>query len=160
MTPLQSLSVTTVQVGQWCVYAHVLAGEVVYVGKGTYERPFFYRDRSQRWRDRMNAVSSFDIAILGWFSSEADALKAESTLIGRYRPELNCSGVPGRFQQFWHESQQRPDHVMLHVRFKHSTIVRVDARARREGIPRTEMMRRILAEQLVREEGLDRALGV
>jgi excinuclease UvrABC nuclease subunit len=87
----QPASVTTIRLRKWCVYAHLLNGEVVYIGKGSHVRPFDIKSRNSEWRERMSSATALDVAILGWFASERTAFIAETRLIKRHRPALNLN---------------------------------------------------------------------
>ncbi len=74
---------------EWCVYAHVAADVVVYVGSGRRKRPFDLDGRSARHLALLPAV--FDVVILGWFASPREAREFEAAELIRLRPPGNLA---------------------------------------------------------------------
>jgi hypothetical protein len=73
---------------KFCVYRHIVGGEVIYVGKGVYDRPFSFGDRTRRWLDAV-AGRAILVEIVGWFHDELQALAMEKAEIIRLRPKAN-----------------------------------------------------------------------
>lgn len=89
------VSTTRVHLDKWCVYAHLLNGEIVYIGMGMANRPFETRGRcrSVRWLFHMRGISVLGVAILGWFKTESAAIRDEVRLIAYHQPKLNSVGL-------------------------------------------------------------------
>lgn len=79
------------RIRQYCVYRHVVDGEVIYVGMGTAERPFRVcsNDRAPGWTSIMCSASAVEVQIVGWYSRQAEALAAEKAEIKLLRPRGN-----------------------------------------------------------------------
>jgi len=83
----------SVQMGKRCVYAHVIDGVTLYVGKGYAQRPYEWRYRTQRWKDII-AGREFEVRILGWFDTDALASDFEHEKIKEFNPPANGQVAP------------------------------------------------------------------
>lgn len=74
----------------YCVYAHEVAGAVIYVGVGTLARAFSIlpRDRTDLWRRCVDS-RPIRVGILGWHPDKSSALAAEESAILYWRPAAN-----------------------------------------------------------------------
>lgn len=79
-----------------CVYQHTVAGRVVYVGKGDAERFAHRKGRSDLWKRLVSQAGGFEVSILRWFATDAEARAFEKRAIARLQPECNVYGLPGR----------------------------------------------------------------
>ena len=77
----------TVSIGKICVYAHLVDGKVVYIGKGMSQRPYEIRSRTARWRSVVG--DSFEVEVLAWFDTDTAAREFETTKIRELRPSGN-----------------------------------------------------------------------
>lgn len=84
-----------VEIGKFCVYIHVVDGEIVYVGKGRSYRPFETSRRNAKWCKFMESIGSFEVEILGWYDEDGDARIEESKLIRKFNPKLNQHQTSG-----------------------------------------------------------------
>lgn len=73
----------------FCVYVHRANGQVIYVGKGVSSRPFEITRRSEKWVEAVRVAGGFDVEILEWFDSEAEALLQEARTIQDLKPTCN-----------------------------------------------------------------------
>ena len=76
----------------WCVYLHRADGEVFYVGKGQAHRAVNNVQRNPVWHAVIKAHRYFDVEIVAWFDTEAEALERESAEILRHTPRANKRG--------------------------------------------------------------------
>lgn len=135
------VSITSVHLRKWCVYAHIVEGEVVYIGKGNQHRPFHHSSRSKDWIERMQAVTVFDVAILGWFESESAALKSERSLIRKHKPLLNYIGA-----------FSRKPFVIIHIKLRGCTARDLAERAKAEGMTQCDLVRLFIERGLAQRE--------
>jgi len=74
-----------------CVYTHSIDGIVFYVGHGTPTRPYSsgVTNRNKIWMDTVRKNNYFDVDIIGWYESKAEAILKERELIALYKPAAN-----------------------------------------------------------------------
>ena len=74
---------------KFCVYTHRIADKIVYVGKGRGQRAFTSEFRNSKWRETVLPAGVFDVNIIDWFESSADAEDLEKQLIKEHKPICN-----------------------------------------------------------------------
>lgn len=84
-------SVIDVPFGKWCVYQHILSGDVIYIGKGSAARPYDFKDRNPLWHAVVGNSKSIGVNIVAWFDSEKEALYVEEHFIAAMRPKANIA---------------------------------------------------------------------
>ena len=72
---------------KFCVYAHLLDGERVYIGAGHSGRAFDFKDRTPE--HRLAAIAGIDVEYLAWFDTLSEAYKAETKLLDTGLPRFN-----------------------------------------------------------------------
>jgi len=81
--------------GEHFVYHHVREGTVFYVGKGRARRPFSQRGRNLKWHEIVRAAGSFQVRVVGRFTSDRLARDREAADIQALKPEANISQPAG-----------------------------------------------------------------
>ena len=84
--------------GKVCVYRHLVDGQIFYIGKGVNHRPFAAWGRPDAWYSVVEAAGYYDVEIVAWFDTDAEACKAEKDEIKKHRPKTNqqrhdCEGL-------------------------------------------------------------------
>lgn len=81
----------------FCVYAHEVDRQVVYIGMGTLARAFaaLPRDRTDIWRAAVGG-RSVRVGIISWHTSRPDAVRAEAVAIQQWRPAANMNSTGER----------------------------------------------------------------
>jgi hypothetical protein len=86
---------------RYCVYRHIVDGEVIYVGMGTAARAFQVMEdrqkRNDRWRKATLLVPSLEVQIVGWYGNANDARRVEREEIRRLKPPCNVQLYNLRF---------------------------------------------------------------
>jgi hypothetical protein len=96
----QAIQRITLRRNEFCVYRHVVNGEVVYVGMGTSQRPFMINPggehcpRGTTWSLAIGASPEITAEIIGWYENAPLARKAERAEIRRLRPIGNVNIRP------------------------------------------------------------------
>ena len=73
----------------WYVYAHIMDGEIAYIGKGHKNRAYDCTGRSSRWFAALDKCSAFSINILSWHETDAQSKEAERLAIMKHAPLCN-----------------------------------------------------------------------
>lgn len=81
--------------GMHYVYTHIVAGKVVYVGKGYGGRAFdcMPSHRPAAWHEMVEKAGWFDVEIVAWFKTPEEAFGREKALIREMRPILNIANA-------------------------------------------------------------------
>lgn len=79
----------TIRPSQFCVYKHIADGVAFYVGSGRSHRPFVSAGRNGLWHETVGVAGYFEVDIIGWFATQAEALAVERSLIDELRPTAN-----------------------------------------------------------------------
>jgi excinuclease UvrABC nuclease subunit len=82
-------------VKRFCVYHHTVNEKIVYIGKGSAVRPYFFSDRNDQWIKSVGDSKNITVSIVAWFDNEADALKEETRQIKLHKPIANKCFRPG-----------------------------------------------------------------
>lgn len=73
----------------WYVYAHSIDGKVFYIGKGSGQRAFSARGRSDAWEKTVRRHGGFTVEIVAWHETEAAAFAQEARMIMQAQPRCN-----------------------------------------------------------------------
>jgi hypothetical protein len=84
----QMKNTVRIEQGKVCVYSHSIDGTVIYIGKGIPARPF-HTNRTKQWHDVVDPAGRFDVQILSWHSTDAEARKEETFQILKLKPIAN-----------------------------------------------------------------------
>ena len=84
-----------VVLGRFCVYLHRTDDGVFYVGQGKPTRPWCTSSRSEAWFNHVRAMDDiYEVIVLSWHETRAEALEAERAAIREYLPTLNVLHIP------------------------------------------------------------------
>lgn len=81
---------------RYCVYAHCLNEEVIYIGSGKRTRPYDFCSRNPLWCRKVGR-SAVDVVILSRHRSEHVARSIERDLILKIQPTCNLQLLTGSF---------------------------------------------------------------
>jgi hypothetical protein len=76
----------TIYPQKFCVYAHSINGQIIYIGKGRGYRSCESRARTPQWIEAVQNAGFFDVTILEWFEQDQDAKKFEALQIHKFKP--------------------------------------------------------------------------
>lgn len=147
----------------FCVYAHFVNGECIYIGKGNWKRPYGFNGRKTVWGNNvLKDGNQLIVKVLKWFSYEKDALLFEKVLIKDIKPICNLMhtdrGVPkmkGRIP--WNKGRQGPPSPMKDKKFNHSEEVRARMRAAKIDKPLTREHKEKISKTLTGRPKSDEA---
>ena len=76
----------------YCVYAHFVNGECIYIGLGSIARAFGLRGRPASWYDVVRDAE-LNVVILEQFASRSDAAARERIMLSVFKPVCNTHGT-------------------------------------------------------------------
>jgi predicted XRE-type DNA-binding protein len=86
---------------RFCVYKHLVNGEVFYVGQGLAPRPFERAKRNQKWTSLAEQnKGKVLIEIVSWHDTLPEARAAERILIRKLKPACNIQNNRGDYNIF------------------------------------------------------------
>jgi len=83
---------------KFCVYAHIVNGEIFYIGSGQIDRAFERCGRNDVWSRVVQEAGEYDVQIMLWCRTRKTALIAELTEITKYSPKANIQKVSDTLQ--------------------------------------------------------------
>jgi len=101
--------------GKCCVYGHYIGDALVYVGKGTGDRPFNKSGRGKMWKEMVLESDDLKVEIFEWFDNDDDAFNKEAEIIANYSPILNLIGKSKIKSSAGYSMTLIPTEVLNHI---------------------------------------------